>query len=142
MDTKQTGCVGHTVFKCSLPAPEFGVVDVFKFLFADAGYPVSQKFNEVQSGFKRVFKRRHVEVLLQAAVTDCRLTESEEVHLLKKNASVSSSINVTPGCKCASTGKKFPRAVYFFCAIYAQINGVWKFSSDFLFILWFKMFTN
>lgn len=102
------------MFKCSLPAPEFGVVDVFKFPFADAGYPVSQKFNEVQSGFKRVFKRRHVEVLLQAAVTDCRLTESEEVHLLKKNASVSSSINVTPGCKCASTGKKFPRAVYFF----------------------------
>lgn len=109
MDTNQTGCVGHTVFKCSLPAPEFGVVDVFKFLFADAGYPVSQKFNEVQSGFKRVFKRRHVEVLLQAAVTDCRLTESEEVH-----ASVSSSINVTVGCKCATTGKKFPRAVYFF----------------------------
>lgn len=85
----KTGHMGHTVFKCSLPAPEFGVIDVFKFLFADAGYPVSQKFNEVQSGFKRVFKRRHVDVLLQAAVTDCRLTESEEVHLLEKNASVS-----------------------------------------------------
>lgn len=57
---------------CSLPALKFRVVDFTEFLLAGFGYSVSQKFNEVQSGFKAVFER-HVDVL-EAAATDCRLT--------------------------------------------------------------------
>lgn len=45
---------------CSSPALKFRVVYFTKFLFISVGYPVSQKFNEVQSGFKRVDNRRHV----------------------------------------------------------------------------------
>lgn len=65
----------QTLVDCCLPALKFIVVDVSKFLFAVVGYPVSQKFNEVQSGFKRINKRRHVDVLQAAVVADYRLTE-------------------------------------------------------------------
>lgn len=64
--------VTHASF-CSLPALKFRVVDFTEFLLAGVGYSVSQKFNEIQSGFKTLFKR-HVNVI-QAAATDYRLTQ-------------------------------------------------------------------
>lgn len=63
----------HTHRFCSLPAPEFRVVDVTKLLLVGVGHSVSQEFNELQPGFKTACQR-HVSVL-QTTAAVCRLPQ-------------------------------------------------------------------